>query len=123
MKIINDLPNKTSSGHDGLSCKLLKHVKCEIVDSITLIINQALAAGIFPEDMKIAKVVPLFKKNNPLEIENYRPVSLLPVISKILEKIVFLQLIAYFNKHDLLSNGQYGFREKYSTEFAVNFKS
>ena len=118
-KIINDLTTKNSSGYDGLSTKLLKYLKFEILESITIIINQILNTGIFPEGMKIAKVIPLFKKNSQSEIENYRPVSLLPSLSKIVEKIVFNQLISYLNKHSLLFNGQYGFRANHSTELAA----
>jgi retron-type reverse transcriptase len=69
--------------------------------------------------MKLAKVVPLFKKGDQALIENYRPISLLPAISKVFEKIVFNQLYEYFRVNNLLIDNQYGFRDNHSTEYAA----
>ena len=69
--------------------------------------------------MKLAKIIPLFKKGDKLEIGNYRPISLLSSFSKILEKIVFTRMIAFLKKYDILSNFQFGFREKHSTVHAL----
>ena len=118
MKIIDIFLPKTSSGEDGLSMKLLKRIKHIIVDSLTLIINQSLNTGIFPENLKLAKVLPLFKKGDIDFMGNYRPISLLPVISKIFERVVFCQLYNYFNNEKLMFISQYGFRKEHSTESA-----
>ena len=75
--------------------------------------------GIFPEKLKVAKVIPLFKKGVPTIINNYRPISLLPAISKVLEKIMGNQLSSYFESKKLFSKNQYGFRSGHSTEFAA----
>ena len=78
-----------------------------------------LNTGIFPDEFKIAKVIPLFKKDDPKLLKNYRPISLLPTISKVIEKIIFTQLSAYFNENKLIFDNQYGFRPKHSTEYAA----
>ena len=118
IKIINNFLPKTSSGCDELSMKLLKRVRYVLCDSITLIINQSLNTGVFPEKLKMTKVLPLLKKDDPCLLDNYRPISLLPAISKIFERVVFSQLYAYFNDEKLLYISQYGFRKEHSTENA-----
>ena len=118
-KIIYNLPPKSSSGCDGISTKLLKVIAPAIIKPLTLLINQVLNTGTFPDKLKIAKVIPIFKKGDPSLFENYRPISLLPAISKVLEKIIALQLSSYFEKNKLLFDNKYGFRTKHSTEHAA----
>ena len=118
-KIIYNLPPKSSSGRDGISTKLLKVIAPVIIKPLTLLINQVLNTGTFPDKLKIAKVIPIFKKGDPSLFENYRPISLLPAISKVVEKIIALQLSSYFEKNKLLFDNQYGFRPKHSTEHAA----
>ena len=98
---------------DGLKTKY------ELSSSITLIINQSLNTGIFPERLKIAKVIPIYKKDDAKMFENYRPISILPAISKILEKTIFNQLHDYFQDNKLYCKNQYGFRRNHSTEYAA----
>ena len=119
LKIINNLKTKKSSGHDGLSLNLLKDIKLELAKPITFIINQSLNTGIFPDKMKIAKITPIHKQNDETRIENYRPISLLPAISKIIERAIFYQITTYFNINKLFHNNQYGFRKEHSTELAA----
>ena len=118
-KIIYNLSPKSSSGCDGISSKLLKVIAPVIIKPLTLLINQLINTGTFPDKLKIAKVIPIFKKGDPSLFENYRPTSLLPAISKILEKIIALQLSSNFEKNKLLFDNQYGFRPKHSTEHAA----
>ena len=118
-KIIYNLPPKSSSGCDGISTKLLKVIDPVIIKPLTLLINQVLKTGTFPDKLKIAKVIPIFKKGDQSLFENYRPISLLPAISKVLEKRIALQLSSYFEKNKLLFDNQYGFRPKHSTEHAA----
>ena len=119
-KTINNLQAKSSSGCDGISSKLLKVIEPVIINTLTLLINQVLYAGIFPDKLKIAKVIPiLYKKGDPSLFENYRPISLLPSISKVLEKRIALQLSSYFEKTKLLFDNTYGFRPKHCTEHAA----
>lgn len=117
-KIIRSLPSKSSSGHDGISIRLLKFLAPGLIQPLTIIINQSLLTGIFPDKLKIAKVIPLHKKDQTNLLDNYRPISLLPSISKIFEKIAHKQLQHYLLYLDLLYDFQYGFRPKHSTDFA-----
>ena len=118
-KVIKKLKSKSSYGHDGLSSIQLKYISNEVITVLTHIINQSLCTGIFPDTLKIAKISPIFKKGDPHITDNYRPISLLPIISKVFEKVVFLQLYDYFVKNKLLYESQYGFRKFHSTEFAA----
>ena len=86
MEVLNNLKQKLSCGHDGISSRLLKASKTVIFKPLTLIINQTLASGIFPDTLKIAKIIPLFKKGDKTLLENYRPISILPAISKFLNE-------------------------------------
>ena len=117
-KIIKNLASKSNSGHDGISARFIKRIQKTITPPLTHIINQSLCTGIFPDRLKIAKVIPLFKKGNQHILNNYRPISLLPVISKVSEKIVFDQLYQYFTNNDLVFTSQYGFRKLHFTELA-----
>ena len=118
LSIINKLKSKNSSGKDEISNNLLKSIKDEIGKPLTIIINQSLRTGIFPDALKIAKVKPLYKKGDNFCLNNYRPISLLPTISKIFERVMFTQLYSYLNANSLLSEQQYGFRSQHSTELA-----
>ncbi len=113
------LKPKTSTGWDGLSVKLVKSIKTDIVKPLTFIINQMLETGIFPDKLKVAKVMPLFKKGDDTVFANYRPISLLPALSIIFEKVIYKQLYEYFQSKRLFYKGQYGFRSGHSTEMAA----
>jgi len=102
-----------------MSNKIIKDMKYEISKPLALVINQTLITGIFPNVLKVARVIPVYKKNDPHFRENYRPISILPVISKILEKVMTQQLQNYFEENNLFYHSQYGFRKAHSTEFAV----
>ena len=88
-KIITNLPNKTSSGYDHLNNKLLKEIKLEIAIPSAIVFNHSLETGCFPTKMKYAEVVTLYKSKSKLHSVNYRPISLLITISKILEKMLY----------------------------------
>ena len=119
MRYLSNLNISHSCGHDNLSTVILKYIANEISECLTLIINQSITTGIFPDQLKIAKVVPIFKKDDQAQIKNYRPISVLPVISKIFENAMHTQLMEYFTFHNLLANQQYGFRPNRSTELAA----
>ena len=119
-KTINNLQAKSSSGCDGISSKLLKVIEPVIIKPLTLLINQVLNSGIFPDKLKIAKVIPIYKKGgDPSLFEKYRLISLLPAVSKVLEKIRALKLSSYLEKNKLLFDNQYGLRPKHCTEHAA----
>ena len=115
-KLISKLKTKNNAGHDRMSTKLLQKMRFPLSPALSLIINQSLFTGIFPDSLKIAKILPIFKKGDPSYFWNYRPLSLLPAISKVFEKVVFIQIYEYFNSNNLLYKSQYGFRTNHSTE-------
>ena len=80
-KTIQTLPSKNSCGLDGISSKLIKIIEPAIIKPLTLLINQVLNTGIFPDELNIAKVIPIFKKDYPTLLKNYRPIYLLSTIS------------------------------------------
>ena len=116
----NTLP-KNSCGYDNLSSKMLIQLAPIIHPVIRLISNQSLVTGIFPRQLKKAVVIPIYKGKNtdPNDFGNYRPISLLPVLSKIIEKVVQKQLYEYMDSNNLFNNSQYGFRKNHSTEYAA----
>ena len=98
---------------------LLKSLFNLICAPLTYIINLSLNSGVVPQEMKIARVIPLFKSGDKSLFTNYRPVSVLPVFSKFLERIVYNRLINFLNKYDIISRNQYGFRKNNSTDNAL----
>ncbi len=116
---IKSLNETRSVGCDGISLNFIRDSLCMIVFYLTVIVNTSLTTGVFPEIWKHAMVIPLFKKGDQENVSNYRPISLLPVLSKILEKIVSNQLLDFLLKNNLLSNSQHGFRPNLSTESAL----
>ena len=118
-KIINNLKPKDSCGQDGLSSSLLIQLKHILTKPLTIIINRSLKSGIFPDKLKITKVIPLYEKDDPSVLGNYRPISLLPAISKLFERVLFNQIHDFFNKNNLYYCSQYGFRGKHSTALAA----
>ena len=123
MKIIEHLKNKTNTGTDGISNKLIKTAKNELIKPLTIIINQMLHTGIFPEPLKISKVVPLYKANDQMLLSNYRPIALMPSLSKIfeyvLEQIILLK-ITYYLYINMVSVQNTQQNQAYSTPFASN---
>ena len=117
--IFKDIVAKNSFGIDDLSTRVLKSIQEPLIPILRVVINQSLLTGIFPEKLKLAKVKPLFKKEDRSLFENYRPISLLPAISKIFEKVVHKQVYDYFVSNNLFFNSQYGYRKQHSTEHAT----
>ena len=113
--IINKLKPKTSSGFDDISCKLMKLSVNYITDPLAYIINLSLSSGIVPRQMKVAKVVPIFKSGDKYIFSNYRPVSLLPAFSKVLERAMYNKVITFLDINHVLYRHQYGFRSQHST--------
>ena len=119
MHHLSKLTPSNSYGHDNLSAITLKSIANEICECITLIINQSITTGIFSDQLKVAKVVPIFKKNDQSDIKSYRPISVLPTISKLFENVMQTQLMEYFTSHNLLASQQFGFMSNRSTELAA----
>ena len=119
VKIIDTLLPKNSCGFDLLTNRMLKKEKIKISALIIGLINDTIRSGIFPEVLKRAKVIPIFKKGDQTNLNNYRPISLLPVLSKVLEKVINKQLNTKLDELHLIDDDQYGFRPGHSTEDAV----
>ncbi len=117
--IIKHLKNTHSSGWDSMTNSMIKHAANIISLPISININQILTTGTFPDKLKVSKIIPIFKKNDKAVISNYRPIALLPVISKIVEKVMQEQLTYYIEDNRLLYEHQYGFRKGHSTELAA----
>ncbi|CAL4064309.1 unnamed protein product, partial [Meganyctiphanes norvegica] len=113
---LNNLNINKSIGYDEISAKFLKDGSSEIGKVITYIINLSILTNTFPDEYKIGKVKPLFKKGNKTEVENYRPISVLCIMSKILEKAVYVQFEKYLSENNLLYDYQSGFRKGHSTD-------
>ena len=113
---LNLLPSKKSSGLDGISAKLLKDAAHNIAGPLVDIFNLSLRTGIFPDDWKLAKVTPVFKDGNRNICGHYRPISVISVVAKVFEKLVYQQLKSFMKKNNILVDLQSGFRAKHSTE-------
>ena len=118
-KIIDKFNPNKSAGYDNTGNFIIKKVKTEILKPLTQIFNLSLSSGVVPEKLKVAKVIPIYKKDDSALFSNYRPVSLLPCFSKILERLVFDRCIDYINHHEILNDKQFGFRPKHSTYMAI----
>ena len=89
---------KKATGFDQISPKILKLAKPIVTKPITILINKSLETSVFPDNLKVAQIVPALKKNSTLSKGNYRPVSVLPAISKFFERAVYVQTIEFFDK-------------------------
>jgi len=118
-KAIDSLKPKTSCANDKISNKLLKAMRNELSVPLMLIINQSIEMGIFPDLLKTARVTPLYKKGDSSLLDNYRPVSVLPSVSKVFERIMYNQIFKHFTDFNLFYQSQYGFRTGHSTELAA----
>ncbi len=119
IKIITSLKCKKSSGHDGITTSFIKQIKEHISLPISIIVNKSIATGKVPDVLKLAKVVPIYKAKEVDQCTNYRPISLLPSISKILEKVVHKRIYNFMNIQNIFYPSQYGFRPNHSTVNAV----
>ena len=119
IKVIDTLKPKSSYGHDRISNKLLKYLKFELADPLKALINQSIEHAVFPKVLKVAKVTPLHKKDDEQIFSNYRPISILPSVSKVFERVMYNQIYSFFTKNKLLYSSQYGFRQSHSTELAA----
>ena len=117
--IIKGLKNSKSTGIDYIETEIIKLVSKEILPAVTHIVNLSLSQSTFPSIWKHSKVIPLLKKGDPLSPKNYRPVALLPILSKVLEKVVFLQLVEYLDSNKLLSPNHHGSRHSHNTATAL----
>ena len=119
VNLVKGIDGGKATGLDNNPCKLLKIAADVAAPSLTCIFNQSLLTGIYPSDWKLAKVTPIFKNGSKTDLNNYRPISVIPAVAKIFEKIIYDQLYNYLNVNDLLTSCQSGFRSLHSTLTAL----
>lgn len=119
MNVIDNLNTKKSCGFDNISINMIKKSKRNICNILELLINNSFQTGIIPDKTKIAKITPIFKNGNKEHVTNYRPISVLPIISKIMEKIMNKRLLNFLQKSKFFYPNQYGFRKNSNSETAV----
>ena len=108
-----------SAGWDGIHAKIVKSFYNIYLDILIHVFNLSITTGIFPKELKVVKVIALFKSQNSMVFNNYHPVSILPVFSIILEKLMHNRIMSFINKHKLLFEYQSGFRQKHGTDIAL----
>ena len=118
--IIKSLDQNKASGNDGISIRILKKVNNFISPVLSELINQAFYEGIYPSSLKLAKVIPIFKSGLKTLPGNYRPISILSNLNKIIEKVIYNRLYSFFSKYNVLNCSQFGFREGHSTTLALS---
>lgn len=118
-KIINGLKNGKSAGNDGIKAETLKEICKEISDPLSQLINNCMSSGCFPNILKTGVIKPLYKSGSTFKMENYRPVTIISNIAKIFEKIIANRVVSFLEKNNIISDCQFGFRPKRSTEDAI----
>ena len=119
LDVVSNMKNNTSSGIDDISICVVKKVISIICRPLCQIFNISLSTGVVPKQMKIARVTPIHKQGKNDNVNNYRPISVLALFDKILERCVYNRLIAFVDKHSLLFKNQFGFRKGHSTSTAI----
>ena len=117
--LLRSIDVNKSCGADNINAQLIKDNCHVLIAPLTYIFNLSLEHGIVPDDMKIAKVIPLFKKGDHSIMSNYRPISLLSIFSKLLERLVHKRVYNFLCKHDVFYKMQFGFRKRHSTSLAL----
>ena len=119
-KLINNLQNKHSSGYDNITNVILKRLQNSILTPLEIIFNKSLQTGKFPQKMKSADIFPLYKGKERNLCTNYRPISLLMIVSKLLEKSMYVRVYSFLDTTGQLYDSQYGFRSQHSCENAIS---
>ena len=109
-KLLEKLETKKSTGLDNLPSRMLKIAAGVLEPSLAFLFNQSISSGIVPTEWKLARVTPIFKKGKRRDVNNYRPISIIPAVAKVFEKITYDQFFKYLNDNDLLVNCQSWFR-------------
>ena len=117
LTLINNLNFRKGSGPDGIHTRLILEVADEIIIPLEHIFNMSILTGVVPSDLEIAKVIPIFKKGDKSECCNYRPLSLLNVFNKILEKLVYTRVVSFLKK--IIYTNQFGFRSNHLANHAL----
>ncbi|CAB4036471.1 RNA-directed DNA polymerase from mobile element jockey-like, partial [Paramuricea clavata] len=116
---LEKLCKSKATGLDKISAKLLRYCPDLLSESLTVIFNCSINTAIFPDEWKCSKVLPLFKHGERRDLNNYRPISIIPVVAKVFERIIYDQIYAFLTDNNLLCNSQSGFRSLHSTVTAL----
>ena len=116
--ILKDMKN-SSPGWDCISPKIVKQTYRYFLEPLVHVTNMSILHGVFPDELKIAKVIPLYKGGESKLLVNYRPVSVLPVFSKVFERLMYNRILEFINENDVIYNLQFGFRKNHSTAMAL----
>ena len=119
IKLTKELKNSTSAGLDEIPTTLVKNIITQIAEPLSNMANILINTGIFPEQLKIAKVNPVFKSGEKTDFSNYRPISILNSFSKIFEKVIANRITSYLLQNNIITSAQFGFRKKHSTQMAL----
>jgi len=117
--LIKNLKMKSNSSPNDIPSKFLKIASCIVSEWLSKLFNKCMTTGEFPDSWKIAHITPIPKVHSPSSSSEYRPISVLPVLSKLFEKILYHRVHSYLTEHNLIDKRQYGFRENHSTELAI----
>ncbi|KAL4082915.1 hypothetical protein QTP88_029569 [Uroleucon formosanum] len=109
--ILNNLNNNSAPGVDGYTALFFKQTGDNVILPIVHIINCSVTNGTVPDELKVARIVPIHKKGDKTDFTNYRPISIVGILAKILEKIIKNQLLDYLERDKLIFTGQYGYRK------------
>jgi hypothetical protein len=118
MEIIG-LNNTNAVGHDEINTKIVKACTDELVPILTHLINLSFSTGSFPQALKLSIVKPLYKKGSKEDVNNYRPITLIPILSKVFEKCMLKRIINFCDKFEIIKKEQYGFQKGKSTTLAI----
>ena len=121
LKLLKQLNPAKSAGIDNLTGKFLKEGAPVLASPITDLVNLSISLSLFPDDCKIAKLKPLYKKEAKTKPKNYRSISLLPLLSKIIERIIHNQTQEFLDKNNILYKYQSGFRKHHSTDTCLSY--
>ena len=119
IEIVKSLRSSSAAGHDKIPVWIVKNTIDLISEPICNFVNFSIETGIVPDQMKIARLIPIYKSGENNLFSNYRPISVLPIFSKILERVVYNRLMDYININQILFRNQYGFRKNHSTSLAL----
>ena len=118
ISVISSLSN-SAAGYDEIPASIMKQLIVYYVQPLTLLINKSIAQGKFPYELKLAKVLPIYKNEDEQMIQNYRPISVLPFFSKIFEKIISIYITDFIEENGLFYSNQFGFRKSHGTNHAI----
>lgn len=118
--VIKQVKNKMTSGWDEIPMVLVKHVSNSIASPLAFIFNHALSHGVFPDLLKYSIITPIKKNTGTPTLDNFRPISLLPIFSNLLERLILNRLLPFLNKNNIINKEQFGFTEKLSTVDAIH---